>query len=219
MGMIAPSLLSADFMKLGEDIAAAKAGGADYLHVDVMDGSFVPRISFGSFVVDKIAGRAGMPLDIHIMAVEPERQIESLAGGDTEYIVVHYEAVRHLHRTLEHIRSLGVKNGVALNPATDPHVLDYVIGDIDQVLVMSVNPGFGGQKFIPSSLRKLSELRAMREAAGAGYIINIDGGVYPENAAEIFEAGADMIVSGAGVFAAPDPAEAVRGLRRIADKY
>jgi ribulose-phosphate 3-epimerase len=153
MGKIAASILSADFMKLGDGIELARAGGADYIHIDVMDGVFVPRISFGSFVTDSLAGRAGLPFDVHIMAVEPERQIDSLASADTEYIVVHYEATRHLHRTLQYIRSLGKKNGVALNPATDPHVLDYVIGDIDQALVMSVNPGFGGQSFIPSSLR------------------------------------------------------------------
>jgi ribulose-phosphate 3-epimerase len=206
-------------MKLGEEIALAASGGADYLHVDVMDGSFVPHISFGSFVTDKLAGRVGLPLDVHIMAVEPERQIDSLAICDTEFIVVHYEAVRHLHRTLGYIRSLGKKNGVALNPATDPHVLDYMLGDIDQVLVMSVNPGFGGQQFIPSSLRKLSELRRMRREAGADYAINIDGGVYPHNAAEIFEAGADIVISGAGIFSADDPAAALAAFRAIADQY
>jgi ribulose-phosphate 3-epimerase len=205
-------------MKLGEEIALAASGGADYFHVDVMDGSFVPCISFGSFVTDKLSGKVGIPLDVHIMAVEPERQIDSLAIGDTEFIVVHYEAVRHLHRTLDYIRSLGKKNGVALNPSTDPHVLDYVLGDIDQVLVMSVNPGFGGQKFIPSSLRKLSELRRMREEAGAGYVINIDGGIYPHNAAEIFDAGADMVVSGSGIFSADDPIAALAAFRAVADR-
>jgi ribulose-phosphate 3-epimerase len=219
MGKISASILSADFMKLGDEIALAESGGADYIHVDVMDGSFVPRISFGSFVTDKIAGRSRLPWDVHIMAVEPERHIDSFAVDDTEYIVVHYEAVRHLHRTLEYIRSLGKKNGVALNPATDPRVLDYVIGDIDQVLVMSVNPGFGGQKFIPSSLRKLSELRSMREESGANYIINIDGGVYTHNASEIFDAGADMVISGSGIFAADDPVAALSEFRAIADRY
>ncbi|MDR0596642.1 MAG: ribulose-phosphate 3-epimerase [Clostridiales Family XIII bacterium] len=219
MGKICASILSADFMRLGEEIELAASGGADYIHVDVMDGHFVPRISFGSFVTDKLKGRVGLPLDVHIMAKEPERQIDSLAIEDTEFIVVHYEAVRHLHRTLEYIRSLGKKNGVALNPATDPHVLDYVLGDIDQVLVMSVNPGFGGQKFIPSSLRKLSELRRMREQSGASYAINIDGGVYPHNAAEIFGAGADMVISGAGIFAADDPRAALAEFRSIADKF
>jgi ribulose-phosphate 3-epimerase len=219
MKKIAASILSADFMRLGEEIALAEAGGADYLHVDVMDGSFVPRISIGSFVTDKMAGRVGLPLDVHIMAVEPERLIDSFAIADTEYIVVHYEASRHLHRTLEYIRSLGKKNGVALNPSTDPRVLDYVLGDIDQVLVMSVNPGFGGQSFIPSSLRKLTALRNMREESGAGYLINIDGGVYPHNAAEIFKAGADMIVTGSGIFSAADPAAALAEFRAIAEKY
>jgi ribulose-phosphate 3-epimerase len=219
MGKIAASILSADFMKLGDEIALAESGGVDYIHVDVMDGVFVPRISFGSFVTDRIAGTSRVPWDVHIMAVEPERHIDSFAVDDTEYIVVHYEAVRHLHRTLEYIRSLGKKNGVALNPATDPRVLDYVLGDIDQVLVMSVNPGFGGQSFIPSSLRKLSELRRMREESGADYIINIDGGVYPHNAAEIFDAGADMVISGSGIFAADDPLAALSAFRAIADRY
>ncbi|MDR2163080.1 MAG: ribulose-phosphate 3-epimerase [Clostridiales Family XIII bacterium] len=219
MGKISASILSADFMKLGKEIALAEAGAADYIHVDVMDGNFVPLISLGSYITDRLSGRVGLPLDVHIMAVEPERHINSFATDDTEYIVVHYEAVRHLHRTLEYIRSLGKKNGVALNPATDPRVLDYVIGDIDQVLVMSVNPGFGGQRFIPSSLRKLSELRSMREEAGAGYIISIDGGVYPHNALEIFEAGADMVVSGSGIFAADDPLAALTSFRSVADRY
>jgi ribulose-phosphate 3-epimerase len=219
MGKIAASILSADFMRLGEEIALAEAGGADYIHVDVMDGSFVPRISIGSFVTDRMAGKVSLPLDVHIMAVEPERHIDSFAGADTEYIVVHYEATRHLHRTLEYIRSLGKKSGVALNPSTDPRVLDYVLGDTDQVLVMSVNPGFGGQSFIPSSLRKLSELRRMREESGAGYIINIDGGVYPHNAAQIFEAGADMVISGSGIFSADDPVAALAEFRAIAERY
>jgi ribulose-phosphate 3-epimerase len=219
MGKIAASMLSADFTKLGEEIALAKAGGADYLHVDVMDGHFVPRISFGSFVVDRLVGNTGLPLDIHLMATCPEHQIESLVNDDTEYIVVHYEAVGHLHRTLEHIRSLGVKNGVALNPSTDPHVLDYVLEEIDQVLVMSVNPGFGGQKFIPSSLRKIFELKVMREAADAGYIINVDGGIHAGNAEQLFEAGADMIVSGAGIFASDDAVAATRDLCALADRY
>jgi ribulose-phosphate 3-epimerase len=219
MGQISASLLSADFMRLGEEIAIAETGGADYLHVDVMDGVFVPRISIGSFVTDSMAGRIRLPLDVHIMAVEPERHIDDLAGDDTEYIVVHYEAVRHLHRTLAYIRSLGKKNGVALNPATDPRALDYVLGDVDQILVMSVNPGFGGQSFIPSSLRKLSQLRRMREEAGADYLINIDGGVYPSNAGEIFEAGADMIVSGSGIFSAADPLAALAEFRAVARRY
>jgi len=219
MGKICASLLSADFMKLGKEIELAASGGADYLHIDVMDGSFVPRVSFGSFVTDNLLGRVGLPLDVHLMVVEPERQIDSFAASDTEFIVVHYEAVRHLHRTLDYIRSLGKKSGVALNPSTDPHVLDYVLGEIDQVLVMSVNPGFGGQKFIPSSLRKLSELRRMRQEAGADYAINIDGGVYPHNAAEIFEAGADMVISGSGIFSAEDPAAALAKFREVADKY
>jgi ribulose-phosphate 3-epimerase len=219
MGKVSASILSADFMRLGEELALAESGGADYIHIDVMDGIFVPHISFGSFVTDKLAGGSSLPWDVHIMAVEPERQIDCFAVPDTEYIVVHYEAVRHLHRTLAYIRSLGKKNGVALNPATDPHVLDYVIEDIDQVLVMSVNPGFGGQKFIPSSMRKLSELRRMREDSGAGYIINIDGGVYPHNAAEIFEAGADMVISGSGIFAADDPLAALSEFRVTADRY
>jgi ribulose-phosphate 3-epimerase len=207
-------------MKLGEEIKLAASGGVDYLHIDVMDGRFVPCISYGSFVTDKLAGRiGGIPLDVHIMAVEPEKQIDNFAISDTEYIVVHYEAVRHLQRTLDYIRSLGKKSGVALNPSTDPHVLDYVLGDIDQVLVMSVNPGFGGQKFIPSSLRKLSELRRMRQESGAGYAINIDGGVYPANAAEIFDAGADMVISGAGIFSADDPVAALAAFREIADRY
>ncbi|MDR1292947.1 MAG: ribulose-phosphate 3-epimerase [Clostridiales Family XIII bacterium] len=216
MGKISASILSADFMKLGDEIELAGSGGADYIHVDVMDGVFVPLISFGSFVTDRMVGRSRVPWDVHLMAVEPERHIDDFATDDTEYIVVHYEASRHLHRTLEYIRSLGKKNGVALNPATDPRVLDYVIGDIDQVLVMSVNPGFGGQKFIPSSLRKLSELRRMREESGAGYVINIDGGVYPGNAAGIFDAGADMVVSGSGIFAADDPVAALAEFREIA---
>jgi ribulose-phosphate 3-epimerase len=219
MGKISASILAADLLHLADEVALAEAGGADYIHVDVMDGVFVPTISFGSSVTGSLAGHVKLPLDVHIMAVEPDRQIDSLACRDTEYIVVHYEATRHLHRTLHYIRSLGKKSGVALNPATDPHVLEYVLGDIDQVLVMSVNPGFGGQAFIPSSLRKLSELRDMRERSGADYIINIDGGVYTHNAAEIFEAGADMVISGTGIFGTPDPAATLAEFRAIADRY
>jgi ribulose-phosphate 3-epimerase len=219
MAKICASILSADFSRLGEDVAMVEKGGADYIHVDVMDGVFVPRITFGATVTDSLSGRTGLPFDVHIMAVEPERQIDSFAVPGTEYIVVHYEAVRHLQRTLQYIRSIGVKSGVALNPATDPHVLDYVTGDIDQVLVMSVNPGFAGQELIPSTLRKLPELVRMREESGADYLINIDGGVNLGNAEEIMAAGADMIVSGAAIFAADDPPEALARLRAAADRY
>jgi ribulose-phosphate 3-epimerase len=219
MGRISASILSADFMKLGDDIEFLKAGGADYIHVDVMDGSFVPRISFGSFVTDCMAGKTGLPLDVHIMAVEPERKIDSFATADVEYIVVHYEAAQHLHRTLAYIRSLGRKNGVAINPSTDPRVLDYIIEDVDQVLVMSVNPGFGGQSFIPSSLRKIAELKRMRGDAGASFIINVDGGIGPDNAGEVFAAGADVVVSGSAIFSADDPAAALAALRAAADSH
>ena len=213
---IAPSILSADFAALGRDIAAAERGGADLIHVDVMDGHFVPNITIGPPVVRAIKRIATRPLDVHLMIEEPDRYIESFVGAGASMVSVHVEAVPHLHRTVTLIRSLGAKAGVVINPATPVSTLVDIAGEVDLVLVMSVNPGFGGQAFIPHSLQKVRQVRELLTSTGSAAAIEIDGGVDLSNAADIVAAGATILVAGQSIFGTPDPEAATRALRSVA---
>jgi ribulose-phosphate 3-epimerase len=208
---IAPSILSADFAALGEEIARVEAAGADQLHVDVMDGRFVPNITIGPVVVAAIKKRTRLPLDVHLMIVEPERYLAEFTRAGADALTVHAEACPHLHRTLAQIRELGARAGVALNPGTPPGVLEYVLDELDLILVMSVNPGFGGQKFIPSAYAKIRQLRTMLGTRPVE--ISVDGGVKLEHARPLAEHGATVLVAGSLIFEAPDPADMVARLR------
>jgi ribulose-phosphate 3-epimerase len=214
--LIAPSVLSADFSALGRDVAAAERGGADLVHVDVMDGHFVPNITIGLPVVKALKRVASTPLDVHLMIEQPDRYVGAFVEQGAAMVSVHVEAVPHLHRTLVHIRQLGAKAGAVLNPSTPASVLEDVVTELDFVVVMSVNPGFGGQLFIPNTLPKLRRVRAMLDAAGSSAWIEVDGGVDVGNAAALVGAGADILVAGQAVFGAPDPAAATRALRAAA---
>jgi ribulose-phosphate 3-epimerase len=208
---IAPSILSADFAALGEEIARVEAGGADQLHVDVMDGRFVPNITIGPLVVEAIRKRTRLPLDVHLMIVEPERYIPEFVAAGADMVTVHVEACPHLQRTLAQIRELGAKAGVALNPATPVSTLELVLDDIDLVLVMSVNPGFGGQSFIPTAHRKIRELRAL--LGNRSVDVSVDGGVKVDLAAALAADGASTLVAGSAIFGAADPAAAIKAFR------
>ena len=215
MAYLSPSILTADFADLKTQLKKLEEGGADFVHLDVMDGSFVPNITFGQPVVRSIAKATSLPLDVHLMIVRPELCLEEFALPQTEFIVVHEEACLHLHRTVQQIKALGKKAGVALNPATSLSVLDYILPELDMVLLMSVNPGFGGQKFIETSWQKIRELDALRKAKNPDMLIELDGGVNLHNAAALKEAGVDVFVAGNAVFSAEDMAERVREFQRI----
>lgn len=211
--LVAPSILSADFAKLGEDVSAVERAGADWIHVDVMDGRFVPNMTLGPIVVKALRRVTKLPLDVHLMIVEPERYVDDFAHAGADIITVHAEACTHLHRVLQHIRSLGKKAGVSLNPHTPEDVLRYVLELTDLVLVMSVNPGFGGQEFIPAVLPKIRNIRSMITASGRSIHLEVDGGVKPGTARQVFEAGADVVVAGNAVFNAPDYAKAIAAIK------
>ena len=215
MRKLAPSILSADFGKLVEEVAQIERGGADLVHVDVMDGHFVPNISFGAPVMKCLTGRTGLPFDVHLMIENPDAYLEDFVTPQTEYITVHQEACTHLNRTVQHIKSLGIKAGVSLNPATSLSVLDYILEDVDMVLLMSVNPGFGGQKFIPSVLEKARKLRDIKIDRGLDFEIEIDGGATLDNVREIIDAGVEIVVAGSAVFKAPDIAARTAEFKEI----
>jgi len=213
--LIAPSMLSADFGKLDEQVDLINKSDADLFHLDIMDGLFVPNISYGFPLVKAIAKNAKKPLDAHLMIVDPDRYLEEFAKTGVEYLSVHWEACNHLHRSLQKIRSLGMKAGVALNPHTPVHMLYEILSETDFVLIMSVNPGFGGQKFIENSLLKIKKLKEMIIKISPSCLIEVDGGVTLENAPLLVKAGADILVAGNSVFGAPGPAEAIRNLKQI----
>src|SRR6476620_3398065 len=213
MVKIAPSILSADFSKLGEEIKDVERGGADYIHVDVMDGHFVPNITIGPLIVDSIRPITKLPLDVHLMIENPDQYIEDFAKAGADYITVHVEACRHLHRTIHLIKSLGVKAGVVLNPATSVQLIEPIIEDVDMVLLMSVNPGFGGQKFISSVLSKIKQVKEMSEKKGLNLEIEVDGGVNEKTALLCVEAGATVLVAGSAVFNQIDLREAMSRLK------
>jgi ribulose-phosphate 3-epimerase len=211
---IAPSILSADFANLQRDVEMINRSQADWFHVDVMDGVFVPNISFGMPVVKAVHRHAKKPLDVHLMIVDPDRYIKDFKACGAEILTVHYEACPHLHRTLQAIRAEGMKPGVAINPHTPVTALSDILGDVDLVLLMSVNPGFGGQSFIENTFVKLSQLKALREERGLSFLIEIDGGVNDGNAAKLIHAGADVLVAGNYVFASNQPEEVIAGLKK-----
>jgi ribulose-phosphate 3-epimerase len=213
---IAPSILSADFARLADAVAAAERGGADLIHVDVMDGHFVPNITIGVPVVKSLKRIATVPLDVHLMIADPDRYIGAFAEAGAAMMSVHVEALRHVHRTVQAIKALGVKAGVAINPGTPVVALREIAADVDFVLVMSVNPGFGGQTFIPRSESKLREVRALLDEAGSQAPIEIDGGIDQHNVARVVAAGARIVVAGSAIFNAPDPERATRELKAAA---
>ena len=209
MAKIAPSILSADFANLERDIHNIAQNGADWVHVDVMDGAFVPNISFGAGVMKSLNNVATIPYDVHLMIEDPDRYIEDFVTPNTEFITVHQEACRHLDRTIQHIHSTGVKAGVALNPATPIVMVEDVLDKVDMILIMSVNPGFGGQKFIPRALDKIRRLDEIRKANGYDFVIEVDGGVNLQNCEELKSVGTDILVAGSAVFKAEDRKEAI----------
>jgi ribulose-phosphate 3-epimerase len=214
--LIAPSILSADFAALGAAVTAVERGGADLIHVDVMDGHFVPNITIGPPVVAALKRVAKVPLDVHLMITDPDRYIEAFAKAGAAYLSVHVEVLPHLHRTVHAIQDLGVKAGVVLNPSTPVSALQDIASDVDFVMVMSVNPGFGGQTFIPRSESKVREVRALLDLAGNPAPVEIDGGVDLGNIGRVVSAGARMVVAGAAVYHSPDPERATRDLKTAA---
>ena len=214
---LSPSLLSADFTNLKSDIEILDKSGVKYLHLDVMDGMFVPNISFGPMIIKQLRPLTNMVFDVHLMIEEPDRYVQSFKDAGADILTVHYEACKHLHRTISYIKSLGMKAGVSLNPATNIDVLDYVLEDLDLVLVMSVNPGFGGQSFIPSALDKIKNLKEKIKERNLNVIVEVDGGVKTTNVKDVVEAGADLIVSGSDVFA--DKENRIKAYNDIFNNY
>lgn len=213
MVKIAPSILAADFTRLGEEIAQVEAAGADLLHVDVMDGHFVPNLTIGPPVIKAIKAVTKLPLDVHLMVEQPDALLPDFIDAGSDNLTVHVEACRHLHRTIQSIKDAGVRASVVLNPATSLHALDEILPDVHMVLLMSVNPGFGGQRFLPATLDKIRGLRGQIEQRQLPVAIEVDGGVKADNAAEIRDAGADVLVAGTAIFGQPDYGAAIQALR------
>ena len=214
---IAPSILAADFARLGEEIASIEAGGADWVHVDVMDGRFVPNITIGPFIVEAVKRSTELPLDVHLMIVEPERYVDDFVRAGANTVGIHVETCPHLHRSLAQIREAGARACAVLNPSTPASAVEPVLGDLDQILVMTVNPGFGGQKFIASMLDKIATLRKWIDDRELSVDLEVDGGIGPETIGRAAQAGADVFVAGTAVFGAPDRATAIEALRRAAE--
>ena len=214
--LVAPSLLSADFARLADEVAAIEAAGADWLHLDVMDGHFVPNVTFGAIVPRALRQLTRLPFDVHLMIAPVDPFIAAFAEAGADHLIVHAEAGPHLHRTLQAVRAAGCKAGVALNPATPAKMVEYVLDLVDIVLVMTVNPGFGGQDFLPSTLPKIASVRRMIDATGRDIRLSVDGGVAPETAPDVIAAGADVLVAGTAVFGRPDYTAAIAALRPAA---
>ncbi|HZK23743.1 MAG TPA: ribulose-phosphate 3-epimerase [Atopostipes sp.] len=215
MGKIAPSILSADISKLGEDIQMLDKGGADWIHIDVMDGHFVPNLTFGPNVVAAAKNYTDLPLDVHLMVEEPEKMINGFAEAGATGISIHAEATKNIHQVMQHIRSLNVQAGVVINPGTAVSFIEPVLSIVDMVLVMTVNPGFGGQSFIPETLKKIEKLDAYRKENDLSYLIQVDGGVNEETIQLCHEAGADVFVAGSNVFGAKSPADQIQKLKHL----
>ncbi|MCP9455068.1 MAG: ribulose-phosphate 3-epimerase [Nitrospira sp.] len=211
--LIAPSILAADFARLADEVAAVEQAGADFLHIDVMDGHFVPNLTVGPPIVQALKKETKLPLDVHLMITNADAFIGEFAKAGADYLTVHVEACPHLHRTVQSIKEQGVKAGVTLNPATPVHFLEEILADVDLVLIMSVNPGFGGQTFIPSSLSKIRAVRQRLDQLGSEAFLEVDGGVKVENAARVLEAGADVLVAGSAIFSSSDYAATIAALR------
>jgi ribulose-phosphate 3-epimerase len=214
---IAPSILSADFGRLADEVRAIEAAGADYVHVDVMDGRFVPNITIGPLVVEAVRKATRLPVDVHLMIVEPERYVEAFAKAGADLISVHAEVSPHLHRTLQAIRAAGARPAVALNPSTDLSTIEWVLGDCEMVLIMTVNPGFGGQRYVEACTEKVRRLRALADARGQALEIEVDGGINPTVGAKVAAAGANVLVAGTAVFGAPDYRQAIADIRAGAE--
>ena len=215
MGKIAPSILSADISKLGEDIQMLDKGGGDWIHIDVMDGHFVPNLTFGPNVVAAAKNYTDLPLDVHLMVEEPEKMINGFAEAGATGISIHAEATKNIHQVMQHIKSLNVQAGVVINPGTAVSFIEPVLSIVDMVLVMTVNPGFGGQSFIPETLKKIEKLDAYRKENDLSYLIQVDGGVNEETIQLCHEAGADVFVAGSNVFGAKSPADQIQKLKRL----